>query len=180
MNTFTRDYEFVVVNCGDTDRGGCGMEFAMPRWFYDQTKRTGESWTCPAGHSRVWTVGVEDKLRAEKTRARHLEDQLGAATREAEHLRLRILRDRQRYANGLCPCCDRSFTNVRRHMVSQHPDYDLTRIGDDDTVRFPCECGRSFDSLRGLRVHQGHLRRSDWATTQSRWARHLTSLEVPA
>lgn len=34
-----------------------------------------------------------------------------------------VTRTRNRIANGVCPCCDRSFTNLQRHMASKHPDY---------------------------------------------------------
>jgi hypothetical protein len=30
---------------------------------------------------------------------------------------------KQRVANGVCPCCHRSFVNLHRHMAGQHPDY---------------------------------------------------------
>lgn len=33
-------------------------------------------------------------------------------------------------ACGVCPCCNRSFTNVRRHMTSQHPDYTIPEPAD--------------------------------------------------
>jgi hypothetical protein len=30
---------------------------------------------------------------------------------------------RKRAAAALCPCCNRSFVQLRRHLASQHPDY---------------------------------------------------------
>ena len=33
-------------------------------------------------------------------------------------------------ANGVCPCCNRSFENLRNHMHTQHPDY-----GQEKTLR---------------------------------------------
>jgi len=29
----------------------------------------------------------------------------------------------KRVANGVCPCCTRSFANLRRHMETTHPEY---------------------------------------------------------
>jgi hypothetical protein len=31
--------------------------------------------------------------------------------------------DAYRIGNGVCPCCNRSFTNLRRHMTTKHPEY---------------------------------------------------------
>ena len=29
----------------------------------------------------------------------------------------------ERTGNGVCPCCKRSFTNLRRHMNTKHPNF---------------------------------------------------------
>lgn len=29
----------------------------------------------------------------------------------------------ERVKNGVCPCCTRSFTNLRRHMAAKHPEW---------------------------------------------------------
>ncbi|WP_165394478.1 helix-turn-helix domain-containing protein [Pseudoxanthomonas winnipegensis] len=30
---------------------------------------------------------------------------------------------RQRVMNGVCPCCNRTFENLRRHMHDKHPEF---------------------------------------------------------
>lgn len=30
---------------------------------------------------------------------------------------------KKRIAAGVCPCCNRSFANLREHMAGQHPDF---------------------------------------------------------
>ena len=105
-----------------------------------------------------------------QARATALQDQLEAAIRDAEAQRVALARIRQRIANGVCPCCQRSFGNVRAHMETQHPDYTAPIL-----EAFKCGCGRAFDTYRGLRVHQGLMRPDDWARPgQSRRASHLT------
>ncbi len=54
----------------------------------------------------------------EKTRskARQLSAQKGVTTRI-----------KNRIANGVCPCCKRTFQNLARHMKGQHPDYKNVR-----------------------------------------------------
>lgn len=178
MGTFVGSIEYVTIGpCSATvnERTGatCGQRWAMSRDFYNRTKRTGETWYCPSGHPRIWTgQTTEAKLAAAEAQAVALGDQLQAAVEEAETTRVALLRERHRYANGVCPCCNRSFENIARHIRGQHPDYDITRI---DTPKYRCGCGMSFDSFRGLRTHQGHMRRPDWSDPDvSRWRSHLT------
>lgn len=178
MTTIQLSHSYVTVNCGPKDSGGCGLAFAMTRQFYDQTYRTGETWYCPKGHPRVWGGdSTETKLEKAKAREVALKDQLAAAVSEGELTRQALLRDRQRFANGVCPCCNRSFENVRRHMSTKHPDYDPKRLA--RTVEFKCSCGRAFETLRGLRTHQGHARPDDWAVRGQKkdwWNQHQAHL----
>lgn len=176
-DTITYTGKLILTSCGV-----CSIRFAMPEDLERRARQRGEKFSgfyCPQGHSLVYRDGENDRLKkkvqALEAKDVATQDQLRAATQEAEALRIQILRDRQRFANGVCPCCNRSFTNVRRHMASQHPDYDVSRV-DVEGVRFRCECGRSFESLRGLRTHQGHRRSDDWATSKRSWGRHLTKV----
>ena len=176
MTTITFGHDYVVVECNaETNGQRCRQRFAMSQEFYDQTHRTHEVWYCPSGHGRVWGGDTtEQKLRSAEARLVATQDQLRAAVEDAELTRVALLRERHRYANGVCPCCNRSFENVARHIKGQHPDYDLTRI---DAPKYKCGCGQSFDSFRGLRTHQGHMRRDDWSEPNaSRWRAHLTQV----
>ena len=168
--------EYVTVTCGPSDRGGCGLPFALTREFYNETRRTKSTWYCPRGHARVWSgESTEQKLRRAETREIQLRDQLAAAVRDAESTRVALLRDRQRFANGVCPCCNRTFQNVLRHMQCEHPDYDVTKVKRELPRQFKCSCGRKFETLRGLRTHQGWSRREGWdSPATSKWAAHLT------
>lgn len=103
-----------------------------------------------------------------------LNDQLRAAQQDHEATRAKLVRDRARFANGVCPCCNRSFENVARHMRTQHPDYDPSKL--QGRPEFRCSCGRSYATFHGLRVHQGRSRPDDWASKKPRFA-HLTVAE---
>jgi hypothetical protein len=180
VTTFTLGVEYVEEQCC---HDGCGISFAMTRDFNRRMRNSHDWWYCPQGHKQHYTgASDEQKLRDSQAREVALKDQLAAAIRESESTRAALLRDRARFAAGVCPCCSRSFENVRRHMVSQHPDYDVTRIEKHAPV-FKCSCGRKFDTYRGLRSHQGHSRRSTgtyaWdAPGQSRYSAHLTEVKV--
>lgn len=155
---------------------GCGITFAVPESLRQQWVENPDWWFyCPNGHHQHYTgeQSAAQKLKRAQARERHLQDQLQAAEREAELQRQRqtIIRERSRFANGVCPCCNRSFTNVRRHMATQHPDYDVTRIAHEPA--FKCSCGDRFDTYRGLRTHQGHMRPDEW-WTKPKWRKHTT------
>jgi hypothetical protein len=147
----------------------CGVLFAMPTELQDRFRANHDKWFyCPNGHQQHYTgPTAEQKLKDAQARETHLKDQLEAAGREAETVRVALLRDRQRFANGVCPCCNRYFPKVHQHMTTQHPDYDVTRVVQPSSTKFACSCGRRFDTLRGLRTHQGHLRGDDWAKPET-------------
>ncbi len=110
----------------------CGVMFAMPvdlktyalnhrgpngRWFY-----------CPNGHDQFYTGETEEEklkraLDQERTRSGRLaaeRDQLEARRRSQKAANTRL---RKRLANGVCPCCKRSFEDLHEHMKAKHPDY---------------------------------------------------------
>ena len=102
----------------------CGVIFGVPETLIESLKRNGGFFHCPNGHAQGWNEGTEQKARKKAERALHQErqqhDQTRAALDESEKKRKRI---EERIANGVCPCCNRSFKNVRRHMKSKHPEF---------------------------------------------------------
>lgn len=155
----------------------CGITFAMPADFQRRAiDDHSRYFYCPAGHSQHYTgKTAQQKLEDAQARETALRDQLHAAEVEAENARVRQMRERHRIANGVCPCCNRSFDNLRRHMGSQHPDFDPGQVA--ITKPFKCSCGRSFETMQGLRTHQGHNRGDDWwKPSKSNYWRHLTVL----
>lgn len=101
----------------------------MPTPMYDRQYQNGGFHHCPNGHSQGWNKdGCENaRLRRErdsvKQQMARLEDekreQIARAVRaEQENSKLK-----QRARGGACPCCQRSFTNVARHMKTKHPTF---------------------------------------------------------
>lgn len=94
------------------------------------------SWYCPNGHplsyiGRNEEQRLRDRLKREQEeRARvSAERDQAAASAKAQRgaaTRARNERDhsKQRHAAGVCPCCNRSFKQLRQHMAEKHPDYD--------------------------------------------------------
>lgn len=117
---------------------GCSITYAIPERLRADAERAGGgkiSWYCPNGHSVIYKgASEEDKLRErlerERQRAARLaaeRDQIKASERaqRAAATRARNQRDkeRKRVGNGVCPCCNRTFTNLQRHMASKHPNH---------------------------------------------------------
>lgn len=107
----------------------CGVFFAITDRFEHSRRKTGDDFYCPNGHTNVYRDSLTEKLK--KAQA-----ELDQKTRELTEAKCQTLRERtareekerelkrqtRRVSNGVCPCCNRSFTNLRRHMATKHPE----------------------------------------------------------
>lgn len=128
-STITTNVVLETLACG-----GCGIVFAVPDWKLKELRRTRATFWCPNGHARGFTESEEDRLRLQLARAQrerdaasaravHYRDQADATERVLRATKGQVTRLRNRVANGVCPCCNRSFANLARHMAGQHPNY---------------------------------------------------------
>jgi len=124
----------------------CGVVFAMAKEFHDQCRArpgpNGKSFYCPAGHGQHYQGETEaDKLRRERDRlaqrVAQKEDEISMwrATADdqrdkAEHERRRAngykghaAKITKRAKAGICPCCNRHFVALERHMATKHPTF---------------------------------------------------------
>lgn len=118
------------VQLESTTCATCGVEFAMPVHLLNQRRNNKGDVYCPSGHISSWAESEAERLRkalAQKTA--DLEYMRGlAADKEkravaAEEKLLKANRSLARTKNGVCPCCKRSFTALRRHMATKHPEF---------------------------------------------------------
>lgn len=119
----TVEVAIVPVECGN-----CGITFGLGEAFRDARLDDGQSFYCPNGHHISWEGANEKKrlkrqLENAKAYSRHLADQRDAAERSARAYKGVATRTKRRVANGVCPCCTRTFQNVAAHMAAKHPDY---------------------------------------------------------
>jgi hypothetical protein len=114
--------------------GECGIEFHVPSWWQECKLADGTRWYCPNGHCRVYNDTTVMKLKRELSVAERRRQETQSRLeeerqfREATERRLRAARGQQtklrkRIAAGCCPCCQRTFQNLARHMAGQHPEY---------------------------------------------------------
>lgn len=113
----------------------CGVLFAMPETWQTEFRKTHESFTCPAGHSQFYPgETVEEKLRKQvaqlQTSIERKEAYEETLRAEKWELKLKcaavrgvVTRIKNRVGAGVCPCCNRTFQCLARHMTTKHPDF---------------------------------------------------------
>lgn len=115
----------------------CRCEMALPEELYNAAKRSSEiKIFCSYGHPGVLKEGETeaDKLRRERDRlaqrVAEKDDEIArqrslreAAERQLSATKGIVTRIKNRVSRGVCPCCNRSFTNLARHMAGKHPGY---------------------------------------------------------
>ena len=115
----------VVNQCGT-----CAVWHTIPKVIYESYRREGGFWHCPNGHQRGFRTGEEqaeqERIRRERDQlkqdAARLHDEIAAERQRAEDAEKRVVQIRRRAAAGVCPCCNRTFQNVQRHMKMKHPN----------------------------------------------------------
>lgn len=112
----------------------CGVPFGIPTELQYSLVQNRRAFYCPNGHSQSYVgktdqerlAEAQERIAREQTRTRQVRDQLAATERSNVALRGVVTKKRKelgRVKNGVCPCCNRSFADVQRHMSSKHPDF---------------------------------------------------------
>jgi hypothetical protein len=124
--TIVHGTTFEVHHCGV-----CGVEWAMPAWYLEARQKDHASWFCPNKHS-FWFSGPSDEellkrdlaqVRDSLATERAARDQAEASLRATKGVVTKQRKTLRRVTAGVCPCCNRTFQNLGRHMEGQHPDY---------------------------------------------------------
>lgn len=117
--TLTTKTDFFVDRCCT-----CGIEFAYPTDWEHQRRKDHAWFYCPNGHTQHFTAKSDAELLKEEQRRRaSAEEDARVQAARAKQAELELQRLAKRAANGVCPCCNRSFVQLTRHMKSKHPDY---------------------------------------------------------
>jgi hypothetical protein len=105
----------------------CGITFAMPSVRRRELLDNGGGFHCPNGHAQTYGKGRADKLEEQLAQKQR---ELTAARCETTAEKLKrekaeteLSRHKRRTKNGVCPCCQRSFLNLKRHLATKHPDF---------------------------------------------------------
>lgn len=121
----------------------CKVQFFLPEELYQAALHSrgpinqgGIQFYCPYGHQQHYIKGEspEDKLRRERDvlaqrvvqkddEIRYQQNLRQGTERRLSAVKGMVTRIKNRVGHGVCPCCDRSFQNLTRHMSHKHPDY---------------------------------------------------------
>lgn len=112
----------------------CGVAYCVSEGFDRARQADKKTFYCPWGHGQSYKESETDRLRkALETQkqqnamwaatANEQRERAEAAERSASAQRGVVTRLKNRASKGLCPCCNRSFVNLHRHMAGQHPDF---------------------------------------------------------
>ena len=123
-----------IIECA-----ACSIDFGIGADFMKRRREDHETFYCPNGHSNYYGGPTAAEKRAKKAEqeleaARSLaqrearrRSQAEAQARTADYQRRaakgQLTKAKKRIAAGVCPCCNRTFQNLARHMAGQHPDY---------------------------------------------------------
>jgi hypothetical protein len=104
---------FKVLNCAQ-----CAVPFGVPERLESDRRADGKPFFCPHGHPNVFSAIRDVKVlqrQIDQERERRL-----LAESDKEKLLLEMKRIGERISNGVCPCCNRTFKDLKSHMRTKH------------------------------------------------------------
>lgn len=122
------------VRCEVSESITCGVVYTVPEVVMDQQRKAGGYHYCPNGHQQGWGKGEteNDKIRRERDlliqRIAQKDDELRDKERLLADERKKAAKVKKRSAHGICPCCNRTVSQMARHMKSKHPDFIVSAI----------------------------------------------------
>lgn len=111
----------------------CGVVYGVTDDFDAERRQDKRPFYCPNGHPMSYHESEADRLRRDRDRlqqqiARVEEERTAAWQAESDAIDARRKVERElkrvntRLGAGVCPCCNRTFWQLSRHMQSKHPD----------------------------------------------------------
>lgn len=119
----------------------CGIPFGVTETYQARRRDDKQRYYCPSGHGQSYSQSRADRLESELAKERAKSDQLKAESdfhrssnqRTFESLQTAqrslvatkgvVTRIKNRLMNGTCPCCNRSFDDLRQHIANKHPNF---------------------------------------------------------
>lgn len=113
----------------------CDAMIIMPARVMDRFRENHKIFYCHFGHPQSFTgknekQKLQDQLdKSERLRERACKEKewvqqdLKNEKNSNRALKGVITRTKNRVKNGVCPCCKRSFSNLKDHMSTKHPKY---------------------------------------------------------
>jgi hypothetical protein len=121
----TVETQLTSVHCGM-----CGGTYAIDSRYHTQKTVHGGYWNCPYCQVR-WGFDLDGtelarlkrKLEYAEARTERERETRERTERQLTATRGVVTRIKNRVGHGVCPCCNRTFQDLARHMKGKHPDY---------------------------------------------------------
>jgi len=123
--TFTEFVTLERCTCGK-----CGGVFALNQDVLTYARANAGHYHCPYCETEWgWSKSEAQKLREQleqtqrelrEANCRAINERAARESVESENIKLG--RKLVRVRKGVCPCCTRSFSNLKRHMETKHPE----------------------------------------------------------
>jgi hypothetical protein len=106
----------------------CAITFAVPEEWDTNRRNDHESFTCPNGHAQSYLAQSDAEkykaaLEREQREAATLRERAVVAERAQRRAEQAINRHKKRAAAGVCPCCNRTVSQLAAHMKSKHAEF---------------------------------------------------------
>lgn len=129
MYLLQTEAELKPVQCGS-----CGVYHAIPKTMYETALEEGGYWHCPNGHQRGFRQGRGEReaVVRERDRLKQLvaqkDDEIAQAKSQQIKAEQALKKVQKRVNAGVCPCCNRTFSNLAVHMKTQHKGYGTANV----------------------------------------------------
>jgi hypothetical protein len=104
----------------------CGVHWLMPQYILRKRRQDKTNFYCPNGHPQCFRESDADRLRRERDilqqQIARVEDEKREQIERALRAEKETARLKKRASAGVCPCCNRTFLNMQRHMKAKHPN----------------------------------------------------------
>lgn len=106
----------------------CGVVYGLSEDYENQRRQDHKRFFCPNGHSLSYKQESREErlkrqLEATTRQLSRTQSRLGVTKRQKAAAKGQLTKAKRRIANGVCPCCNRTFSDLAAHMHCKHLDY---------------------------------------------------------
>lgn len=122
--TFETSIKYTTIDCIY-----CDFVFAVPKTADEKWQNNHTTFYCPKCRGNMHysdkpeTERLEKDLAYYKSKNASLRESNEFYQNSARAYKGHHTRVKNRVKNGVCPCCNRTFKDLQRHMKSKHPDF---------------------------------------------------------
>jgi hypothetical protein len=106
----------------------CGVPYGLTDGYEERRRHDHKTFYCPNGHTLSYDrENREEKLKRQleqtSSQLARTQSSLETSRRSKAAIKGQLTKTKRRVANGVCPCCNRTFADLAAHMHGQHPEY---------------------------------------------------------